>query len=119
MLSEKENKSPIKATAGTQGNKEHFTSRNLSISNKLIQDLSGKQNIQAITSLNLQFKDDRFPKIQKITGLEELTKLRTLDISYNMITKIEGLHMLRNLVELNLSENSIEIIENLVSNHIY
>jgi Leucine-rich repeat (LRR) protein len=87
--------------------------RELMITPKLLKDITGKPDLSLITNLNLQFKDERFPKIRRIANLDTVPNLRTLNLSYNMIEKIEGLE-LPLLVELNLSENNIEVIENLV-----
>jgi len=91
----------------------HNLPRELVINSKLLKDITGKLDLSLITNLNLQFKDERFPKIKRITNLDAVPNLRTLNLSYNMIEKIEGLELAL-LVELNLSENNIEVIENLV-----
>ena len=97
--------------------KFHFSFRNLPrelvITPKLIKDITGKSELGSITTLNLQFKDERFPKIREISGLEAATNLRTLNLSYNMIETIQGLN-LPSLIELDLSENLIGVIESLV-----
>eukprot|EP00826_Nyctotherus_ovalis_P013238 TRINITY_DN13546_c0_g1_i1.p1 TRINITY_DN13546_c0_g1~~TRINITY_DN13546_c0_g1_i1.p1 ORF type:complete len:139 (-),score=10.52 TRINITY_DN13546_c0_g1_i1:261-677(-) len=109
---EKENVFALKKPARLQNFHFNFP-RELSITPKLLKDITGKLDLSLITTLNLQFKDERFPKIKRISGLEAATNLRILNLSYNMIEKIEGLE-LPLLVELNLSENSIKAIENLV-----
>lgn len=109
---EKESVFALKKPAKQQ--KFHFSlPRELSITPKLLKDITGKSDLSLIAALNLQFKDERFPKIKRISGLQAATNLRILNLSYNMIEKIEGLD-LPLLVELNLSENSIEVIEKLV-----
>ena len=90
-------------------------SRELMITSKLLKDITTKSNIAKITNLNLKFKDERFPKIRVISGLEDVPNLRTLNLSFNVIEKIEGLSHLTNLTDLDLSENYIKVVENLVS----
>ncbi|KAG9272494.1 dynein regulatory complex subunit 3-like [Astyanax mexicanus] len=51
--------------------------------------------------------------IEKIEGLEILTNLECLDLSYNKIKVIEGLDTLVKLKQLNLSMNNISVIENM------
>ncbi len=73
MNSEKENKAPRRSSRAvkTPNAKPNpfpgataSKSRDLTITRKLLQDLSGKANLSLVTSLNLQFKDERFPKIK-------------------------------------------------------
>jgi len=45
--------------------------------------------------------------LQSVDGIEEMTKLTSLDLSYNGIVNIDGLNNLINLTELFLSHNSI------------
>ena len=89
-------------------------SKELIITPKFLKDITGKCNLHVLTNLNLQFKDDRFPKIRRISGMEVVPNLISLNLSYNELTKIEGLFCLSNLTCLNLSENHITITENLV-----
>lgn len=90
------------------------TSCELAITPILIKEITGKANLSLITVLSLRFNDDRLPKIKHISGLNSLTSLRRLDMSFNLIEKIENLSPLKSLSDLNLSENCIEILENLV-----
>lgn len=48
-------------------------------------------------------------------GLEGLTQLQWLDLSFNNITTISGLSHLTNLMDLSLAHNRISRIENLES----
>ena len=50
-------------------------------------------------------------KIQKISNLENLTKLEKLELRGNKITKVEGLNNLKNLTKITLSCNLITKIE--------
>lgn len=51
--------------------------------------------------------------IEQISGLESLTNLEWLDLSFNNISKIEGLDKLIHLKDLSLYNNQIKKIENL------
>ena len=44
---------------------------------------------------------------RKIEGLDGLSGLRELNLSYNFISKMEGMQSLEHLTELNLMENNI------------
>ena len=64
--------------------------------------------MQNITYLNLFHN-----KIKKINGLANLTKLKTLILSFNEIENMEGLENCNNLVKLDLHNNFIRHIKNL------
>ena len=51
-----------------------------------------------------------FNNIKKIEGLENLKKLKTIDLSYNLIKKIENFQGLDLLAKLYLDNNFIEDI---------
>lgn len=51
--------------------------------------------------------------ITEIAGLESLTKLKWLDLSFNMIEQIKGLENLRELEDLSLFSNRITVLEGL------
>ncbi|MFX0102265.1 MAG: leucine-rich repeat domain-containing protein [Candidatus Hodarchaeota archaeon] len=66
----------------------------------------------------LVLKLKHIQEITEILGLEHLTGLKRLDLSYNHISRITGLDNLTNLEKLDLSNNDLESIdglENLVS----
>ena len=88
-------------------------------------------NLKYLTYLNLSFTSIRtienleFPeltelfihhaKIEIISGLEKLTKLKKLNLEHNDIVKISGLNNCKNLIALCLSNNKIKKIENIPS----
>jgi len=116
-VQEKENKVPKLNKSFNQRSPFSKAACELSITPMLIKELTGKADLSTITVLNLRFKDDRLPKIKRITGLDFLINLRRLDMSFNLIEKIENLSLLHSLIDLNLNQNSIEMLENLVLFH--
>jgi len=111
-------KNRSRSTGYQRAPKFHFSFRSLAheltLTPKFLQDVTGRTDISTITTLNLQFKDKRFPKLTHISNMNTMPNLKSLNLSFNSITKIEGLSSLTNLVELNLSENKIKVVENLV-----
>ena len=83
------------------------------ITSSLIKDISGGMDSRKISTLDLHLRNSYLGKIRKIEGLQSLTNLKVLNLSYNAITVIEGLDHLHLLVELNLAENSIRRLENM------
>eukprot|EP00826_Nyctotherus_ovalis_P043866 TRINITY_DN4677_c0_g3_i1.p2 TRINITY_DN4677_c0_g3~~TRINITY_DN4677_c0_g3_i1.p2 ORF type:complete len:131 (-),score=24.60 TRINITY_DN4677_c0_g3_i1:85-477(-) len=112
-------KNRSKSSENQKPPKFHFNFRNLAreltLTPKFLQDVTGRLDISIITTLNLQFKDNRFPKLRQISQMHTMPNLKTLNLSFNEIERIEGLSCLTGLVELNLSENRIRVVENLVS----
>ena len=49
-------------------------------------------------------------------GLQSLTKLRRLNLSFNKLTKIEGLNNLQLLENLELGKNFISTMDHLINN---
>jgi len=85
------------------------------ITDTLLRELSGVVELKKITSLDLHLRHRDAGKIRKIEGLQALSNLRILNLSYNVISVVEGLNNLENLLELNLAENSIRKFENFES----
>lgn len=85
------------------------------ITDTLLREVTGVVEIRKITSLDLHLRHRDAGKIRKIEGLQALSNLRILNLSYNVISVVEGLHNLENLLELNLAENSIRKFENFES----
>ena len=57
--------------------------------------------------MNLEWLDLSFNMIEKIEGLEKLTKLTDLSLFSNYIVKVSGLENLKNLNVLSLGSNKI------------
>jgi len=116
---------------------QNLTSLSLTgISFKDISEVSALKNIQEITLVETSVVSiDSFKNLSKVksltitntktlqsvTGVEEMTKLRNLELVGNGIVNIESLSKLTNLVSLNLSDNemvffpSITGLDNLTS----
>ena len=77
--------------------------------NREYQSLEINQNAVLLLILKI-FSYLHQNSIEKIEGLEELTKLVTLNLSHNRIKKVEGLSGLPLLKNLDLSHNIISDI---------
>ena len=87
----------------------------LSINNLLKLNLTAN-NIESIpeiinTFIELKFLILNNNKIEKISNLDNLSKLEKLELRGNKISKVEGLNNLKNLKKLTLSCNLITNIE--------
>ena len=100
----------------------------LQLNQNQIRDITPLQNMTHLTSLNLQFNQindtrplkrlvelrslyiDNNPLIDDITGLEDMTQLKFLQLPNPLITDITPLTRLTNLVELNIRENQVSDI---------
>ena len=61
--------------------------------------------------VHLEWLDLSFNMIEKIEGLDTLTKLEDLSLFDNKITKLEGLDNLRNLNVLSVGKNELEHLD--------
>ncbi|MBN1802155.1 MAG: leucine-rich repeat protein [Candidatus Lokiarchaeota archaeon] len=75
---------------------------------KSISDLEGFDQCENIGDLDLSDN-----QLKEIKGLENLIKLKRLNLSNNNITEIEGIQHLSDLLHLDLSNNKIKKITNL------
>ena len=75
----------------------------LHINNWVVEDMSPLKHFIHLRELSLAGNN----RIRKISGIENLTELTVLDLSYNGIEKIEGIGKLTNLKILNLSVNGL------------
>lgn len=66
-------------------------------------DISSFKNLSKVNELVI--RDTK--TLQSVDGVEEMTKLVSLELTYNGIVNIDGLNQLTNLRELNLSNNEI------------
>ena len=100
----------------------------LKLNKNHIRDITPLKNMIRLTSLNLQFNQisdtrplkrlvklrklyiDNNPLIDAITGLEDLTQLKYLQLPSPLITDITPLRRLTNLVELDIRNNQISDI---------
>lgn len=86
----------------------------LHVNNWVVEDMSPLKQFTRLRDLSLSHSN----RIKKISGIEELTELESLDLSGNDIKKIEGLEKLTRLKTLDLRANgyikTIEGLDNLL-----
>ncbi|KIL85655.1 adenylate cyclase [Fusarium avenaceum] len=86
------------------------TLEDLDLYDNLISRVRGLEELTNLTSLDLSFN-----KVKHIKNINHLTKLKELYLVANKISKIEGLEGLDKLTSLELGSNRIREIENLDS----
>jgi len=86
------------------------------LSENEITKISGLDNLINLVTLNLHDN-----KIKEISGLNNLRTLISLDLNFNQISELKGLEHLSNLRSVELEENNIpiEVIKQIGVKHPY
>ncbi|QDZ25776.1 hypothetical protein HOP50_19g83180 [Chloropicon primus] len=80
--------------------------KELTLTNKEVEDASGVQSLVGLSDLNLAFN-----RLKSVSSLSLLTELRYLNVMHNSVRSLKGVEQLKHLRVLKVSDNQVRSLQ--------